>query len=232
MPSNEQLRRTFIWTGGAGAFGAIVFLVGDALLYLTNSGERDFVGIMAQIPLSRVYYGGALGIVASWFYTLGSWQVYRAVQPAGGRLAGGAFAAFAAMTIGMGSFHVAYAGLGLIGRTTRIAQLDAVTTQQALDQGWGYIAILVQLLTATAVTFTAFFIFAVLSGRTWYPRWFFVLTPGFLPLLYPTVDRLANATLPSTAYLTVSGSFYNVGMLFFFVASTLVLSKRVRHADV
>ena len=84
--------------------------------YLTNGGERDFVVIMIEVPLSRLYYGGALGIVASWFYTLGAWQVYRAVQPAGGRLASGAFAAFAVMTIGMGSFHVAHAEMGLTGR--------------------------------------------------------------------------------------------------------------------
>lgn len=80
---NEQLKHSFGWTGAAGMLGAIVFLIGDLLLYFTTSGERDFTAIMSQLPLWRLYVGGALGLVGSWFYTLGTWQVYVAVRPAG-----------------------------------------------------------------------------------------------------------------------------------------------------
>jgi hypothetical protein len=101
-PSYERLRGSFGWTGAAGMLGAIVFVVGDVMLYFTTSGERDIPTIMSQLPLWRLYIGGALGLVGSWFYTLGAWQVYLAVQPAGRWWARGTFLALAAMMIGTG----------------------------------------------------------------------------------------------------------------------------------
>ncbi len=218
-----QFRRTLGWTGAAGMLGAIVFLIGDVMLYFTTSGERNVVAIMSQLTLWRLYLGGALGLVGSWLYTLGTWQVYLAVQPAGRWWARGTFGAFAAMMIGTGAFHVAHAGLGLVARTARMAQADETTTQQALNQSWGYIGLLVQFLTAPAVILAVLFVSSVLGGRTLYPRWFFLFTPSFLPFLYPTVDRLANTTLSSIPYLLVSGGFYDVGFLVFYAVSTLVL---------
>jgi hypothetical protein len=216
----QRLRGTFLRTGTTGSLGAVVFLFGDALLYWTASGERDFVTIMSEVPLWRLYFGGAVGIVASWLYTFGAWQVYHAVRPAGQTLASTAFGALGALTIGMGAFHVAHAGLGLIRRAAQIAGTDPWTTKTALEQGWGYIATLVWLLTAASVTFLVVFVWAVWSGRSWYPRWCVLWNPGLLGLLYPTVDRLANDNLASLPYLVVSGGFYNLGMLIFFVVST------------
>ena len=103
-------------------------------------------------------------------YTLGAWQVYLAVQPAGRWWARGTFGALAAMMIGTGAFHVAHSGLGLVLRTAHMAQADEVTTRQALDQSWGYIAVLVQFLTAPAVVFAVLFIAAIFGSRTRYPR--------------------------------------------------------------
>jgi uncharacterized protein DUF6796 len=68
----QQLRRSVGWTGAAGMLGAVVFLVADALLYFTTSGERDVPTIMSQMPIWRLYVGGALGLVGSWLYTLGA----------------------------------------------------------------------------------------------------------------------------------------------------------------
>jgi hypothetical protein len=83
--------------------GAIVFLVADVILYFTATGERDFLVIMSQLPLWRLYVGGALGLVGSWLYTLGTWQVYLAVLPTDQWWARGTFGAFAAMMIGTGA---------------------------------------------------------------------------------------------------------------------------------
>ena len=221
----QQLRRSFGWTGAAGMLGAIVFLAADVMLYFTTSGERDVPTIMSQLPLWRLYIGGALGLVGSWLYTLGSWQVYLAVQPAGRWWARGTFGSLAAMMIGTTAFHAAHAGLGLVVRTARMAQADEVTTQQAIDQTWGYIAVLVQFLTVPAIILAVLFIAAVLGGRTRYPRWCVIFTPSFIPFSYPTVDRLANATLSSVPYLLVSGSFYDVGFFLFYAVSTLILRR-------
>ncbi len=218
-----QLRRSLGCAGAAGMLGAIVFLIGDVLLYFTTDGERNVVTIMSELTLWRLYLGGALGIVGSWLYTLGTWQVYLAVRPAGRWWARGTFGAFAAMMIGTGAFHVAHTGLGLVARTARMAQADEATTQQALNQCWGYIGFLVQFLTAPAIILAALFISSVLSGRTRYPRWFFLFTPSFLPFLYPAVDHLASTTLSSVPYLLVSGSFYDVGFFVFYAVSTMVL---------
>jgi hypothetical protein len=127
------------------------------------------------------------------------------------------------MMIGTGAFHVAHAGLGLVARTAHMAQADEATTRYALDQSWGYIAVLVQFLTAPAAILAVLYIAAVLSGRTSYPRWCVLITPSFIPFLYPAVDRVANATLSSVPYLLVSGFFHNVGFFLFFALSTLTL---------
>jgi hypothetical protein len=82
---------------------------------------------------------------------------------------------------------------------------------------------LVQFLTVPATTFAVLFIAAVLTGRTRYPRWCVLITPSFIAFLYPTVDRVANATLPSLPYLLVSGTFYDIGFFLFYAISTLVL---------
>jgi hypothetical protein len=219
----EQLRCSLGWTGAAGMLGALVFLAGDGLLYFTTSGERDIPTIMGQVPLTRLYVGGALGLVGSWLYTLGAWQVYLAVEQAGLWSARSIFAALAAMMIGTGAFHVAHTGLGLVARTARTANADEITIQLALDQSWGYIALLVEVLTVPTIIFAVLFIVAVWRGRTRYPRWFVLVTPSFVPFLYPAVDRLANATLPSVPYLLVSGSFYDVGFFLFYTVSTVVL---------
>ena len=50
-----------------------------------------------------------------------------------------------------------------------------------------------------------------------------LFTPSFVPFLYPTVDRLANATLSSVPYLIVSGTFYDAAFFLFYAVSTLVL---------
>jgi hypothetical protein len=224
----EQLRTSFGWTGAAGMFGAIIFLIADALLYFTISGERDVPTIMSQLPLWRLYVGGALGIVGSWFYTIGAWQAYLAVEEAGRWWARGVFGAFAAMMIGTGAFHVAHAGLGLVARTAQMAQANEATTRYALDQSWGYLAVLVQFLTAPAIVLAVLYIAAVWSGRTRYPRWCVLITPSFVPFLYPAVDHLANATLSSIPYLVVTGFFYSVGFFLFFAVSTLTLWRRNR----
>lgn len=127
-------RSLVLGTGLTGMLGAVVFLVADLLLYLSTGGERDFVEIMSEVPLWRLSLSGALGIVGGWLYTLGAWQVYRAVRPEGSRLAAATFGALAAMTIGMGAFHAVHACLGLVGRAARLAGADRVATQQALDQ--------------------------------------------------------------------------------------------------
>jgi hypothetical protein len=57
-PSYEELRCALAWTGAAGMLGAIVFVVGDVMLYFTTSGERDVPTIMSQLPLRRLYVGG------------------------------------------------------------------------------------------------------------------------------------------------------------------------------
>jgi hypothetical protein len=82
-PDINNCDALFGWTGAAGMFGAMVFLVADALLFFTMSGERDIPTIMSQLPLWRLYFGGALGLVGSWLYTLGTLQIYLAVKPAG-----------------------------------------------------------------------------------------------------------------------------------------------------
>jgi hypothetical protein len=66
-----------------------------AALEVQPNRERNFLAVMGSIPKERLFMGDMLGIIASWFYTLGSWQIYviktqlpclsRGSSPASGR---------------------------------------------------------------------------------------------------------------------------------------------------
>lgn len=226
LADETETRRIILWTGIAGMMGAVAFIVGDVFHYFTLTGERDFVAIMSRRPLWTQYLGADLGILGSWLYTLGTWQIYLAARPAGRRLAVATFFAFAAVTIGMGAFQSAFTSFGLVGRTANLASADAAIAQAALGYTFGYIGAVKLLLYPPAIIFAILFVWLVITNRTRYPRWFFLCTPSFLFFVYPAISYwLSTLSSPSLTYMVIVGSFPNYGLLLFFAASTFLLLR-------
>jgi len=212
-----------MWTGLAGMLGGVAGVCADYLYVLTSQGATDLIAVMSQVPLWRISLSAALGIVGSWLCTLGAWQVYLALRPAGQWLSAITFGAFAAMTIAMGGYHVAFAGFAFVGRTARLAGADTVTTERALSLFQGHLGALQQVLYPPTTVLALLFIGQVALRRTGYPRWFLVFTPSLAFFAYPVFQPWARATLPDFAYVLISSAYYNGVMLLFYAASTLVL---------
>jgi hypothetical protein len=89
-----------------------------------------------------------------------------------------------------------------------------------------YRRVLLLVVSAPALLFTALFLFAVLVRRTQYPRWFVLLNPAFLLVLYPMSGDILARLLPYTLFVVIYGGFYNVGLLLFYAISTTLLWNR------
>ncbi len=99
--------------GYLGMAGAAILLTGDLLMFGARASGAEmrerWLAIMNAMPAWRLISGGLVGPIGAWFYAIGFWQVYLALEPAGRRLA---FLTFAVLSMGMisiaGAFHAAF----------------------------------------------------------------------------------------------------------------------------
>jgi hypothetical protein len=174
--------------------------------------ERWFV-LLAEVPRWRVVAGGLAGPVGAWFYVVGFWRLYLALKPAGRRLAFVVFAAFSMSFVwAAGAFHASFPLMGDAWRA-REAAGDAVT-----ESAFRYFGLLFYAGLAPSAVGTVLLAYAVLRGRTRYPRWFAVLNPG---LLYLLAGSFAWVPAPVGGLLVIGAG--NLVFLTFFAASTAVL---------
>ena len=196
----RQLR----FTGIAGVLGACVMVAGDMLYYyhIDPAQSRDVT--MRAVPDWRWLAGGATAPIAAWLYSLGSWQMFLTLQPAGKWLARCAFVSFAAVMVFYGVFHAAYAALGTGGNMPRVH---------------AYLELLLQIVYVPAAIWTALFIFAVLFRPTLYPRWIVLITPT----LFYLIENMLVARLPGFSRAFIGGGFANLILLLFFTVSTMLV---------
>jgi hypothetical protein len=117
------------WSGIAGTIGGFLLYVGDMLNYFSahnpvpgGTFTDAILATLAQVEPWRLITSGALGVICAWLYTLGAWQVYQALLPAGRRLAIITAGAFAALMIYMGQFHTAVVPYALGAKVTSPAE--------------------------------------------------------------------------------------------------------------
>jgi hypothetical protein len=211
--------------GIAGMSGAILLIVGDILFTsFAPSAGQDLVTVRAQVAPWRSYTSGVLGIVGSWLYTLGSWHVYFALRPAGKTIAAIAFGAFAAMMISTGAYHAAFVSQMFGARVARLAGENGEVANVAVSLPETYQQILTPTVIVTpGIVFTALFTFALLLRSTRYPRWFILLNPMMILLLFWLVGAVVALLFPRFLSGPLYGNIYNIGLFLFFAVSTILL---------
>jgi hypothetical protein len=204
--------------------GASLLLAADWILLgsLTSGSEfqDNWYVLLSETPRWRLTVGGLAGPVGAWLYVVGFWQLYLALKPAGGRLAFGAFAGFSMSFVWVaGAFHTSFPFMADAWRAKRaVTGTEAAVVQGLAEQTFAYAGLLYYIGLAPALIGTGLLAYAILRGRSRYPRWFAALNPAVLFLL-STLFRLVPAPLGGPLVIGAG----NLVFLLFFAVSTVLL---------
>jgi hypothetical protein len=214
--------------GCAAVLGGIANLVAD---YLLRGGPAPVAAsdisleTLADVPFESVFAGSVLGAAAIPLWLLGLWPAYRALEPAGRRLALAIVLLFGygiAVASGYHGTYAFYAGgyqaLEAVGPESRPVLVEMTSRFR------GYHDALMLVVVVPWVVASVGFVVVVLFFRTHYARWMVLLSPILVPITMPLV-----AALPSP----VGGWFRPIHgttvWTLFFLLTTAVVWRLDRH---
>ena len=189
--------------------------VGDMCLYghFGSGGDAVSEVVIAHESDTRIVVGGFIGPVAAILYCLGFLSVYFMISP-GSRMLALMAAGGAAITMVIGgTYHAMWSIRALLIK----GGLSTGDYQDLYTQIKDYTLLFYNTMFAGAGVVSLLLLFAVLSGRSLYPRWSVVVNPGILFLLRPLADRI-----PAPLGAIVSGGYLNLVFVVFFAVSVLV----------
>jgi hypothetical protein len=201
--------------GLIGLAAALLMFAGDMCLYGHFGSGGDAVSrlVIAHESDTRIIVGGFIGPIAAILYCVGFISVYAMISPKSRMLAvlvaGGAAAV---MAIG-GTYHAMWSIRAFLIK----AGLTSGDHQALYDQIKDYTLLFYDTMLAGAGVVSLFLLFAVLSGRSLYPRWSAVVNPGILLLFMPLVRFI-----PAPSGAIISGGYLNLLFVVFFSVSTWV----------
>ncbi len=201
--------------GLIGLGAALLMFVGDMCLYghFGNGGDAISKLVISNESDTRIVVGGFIGPIAAILYCVGFFSVYFMISPRSRMLAiviaGGAAAV---MAIG-GAYHAMWSIRAFLIK----AGLSSGDYQALYSQIKDYTLLFYNTMFAGAEVISLLLLFAVLSGRSLYPRWSVVVNPGILLLLRPLADLI-----PAPLGAIVSGGYLNLMFVVFFSVSVLV----------
>ena len=197
-----------------GLFGATLMFCGDMALYydkndFVQSGSLEpIISIMKKLPRKRVMLGGWIGPVAAFLYCIGFYHIVLISEESCHTLA---FAAFLLCCLGIiagGAYHSHCAYLGLLGQDEQRKDLEI-----ALD----YFQKLPLILYIGEGLGLLILLFLLVTGKTAFPAWVAVLSPGVLFLLRPLARKL-----PKGLHMILYGGFTNVIFIVYYLAAILL----------
>jgi len=202
--------------GLSGIIGSIIFIFGD-LLYNHVPGSKNSITVkMSAMPESRLLNAGTLGLIGSWFYILGSMQLFIAFRPVGELFAFVVFFAFAAIMICYGISHAAYFS---IAAGAKVATQLGTDVEFAGRLGNTFFQRLVYI-TYIPVTIASLMMFyGIIVGKSMYPRWMVIFLPIVIYLMKSPVTRILKGHLKEI----LNDSYDNIVLFVFYILSTIVL---------
>jgi len=218
---NDLTHNNFLRAAGLFAvFATLAVALGDELS-LYSSGGFDAVGYIHLLSISelRLKWGYFLGVFGLPFFILGFWHIYQGLKSAGNWLSLPVFLINTFVVVIGAVTHGQTALLALLLQAQEKVSGEAISVlAQTFEQfRFYYDHILLMLRVLTLVT-SIWFVIAVLSKRTRYPRWMAFFNP-WLILIVLMVPSFINPSLG--AYLTPPA--FNIAHTLFFGISTLLL---------
>jgi hypothetical protein len=220
---------TFVrFTGIAGVLGGLCLVVGDVLITpLAEGYDKSLVAIRASVATPALYISGLLGATSVWLYVFAAWHAYLAVRATERKLGAWVLASFAAMLTSTGIYHAVFIAQNF-GAKVSLAADRGGAGDLALSLPAGYSTIFLNLLVIpSGMFFTMLSAYAILSGRTLYPRWFLVFNPVVVLAAYALLVGLISPIAPTLFSFTLVGNVYNLAMTTFFAVSTSLLWNAV-----
>ena len=163
---------------------------------------------MKKLPAKRVMIGGLIGPVAAFLYCLGFYHIVLITDEIWFKWA---FASFLLNCMGIivgGAYHSHCAYLGLLGADEQRDDLDIVIKYFQklplilyLGEGIGLIVFLV----------------LMIAGKTTFPRWMAIFTPGVLFMLKPLSRKL-----PKGLHMLICGGFSNIIFIVYYIISIIL----------
>ena len=197
-----------------GLAGALLMFCGDMALYydkndFVHDGTLDpIINIMNKLPVKRVMIGGWIGPIAAFLYCIGFYHIVLITDESLYKLA---FAAFLLSCLGIiagGAYHSHCAYLGLLGADEQRDDLAIVIKYFQklplilyLGEGLGLLGLIV----------------LMVAGKTIFPQWMAVLSPGVLFLLKPLSRKL-----PKGLHMILCGGFSNVIFVVYYAISIIM----------
>ncbi len=197
-----------------GFFGALMMFCGDMILYFDkndyeNNGTLDpIINIMKRLPKIRVMIGGWIGPVAAFLYCIGFYHIVLIANTSYYALA---FAAFLLSCMGIiagGAYHSHCAYLGLLGQEEQRKDLEIVLEYFQkipivlyLGEGSGLLILF----------------FLIATGKTIFPIWMAIFSPGILFLLKPLTRKL-----PKGLHMVLAGGFTNIIFIVYYLIAMIM----------
>jgi hypothetical protein len=201
--------------GFSGIVGALMLFAGDMLFYYDSAGTNLKLN-MANASDYRIMANGILALLSTWFYLIGTGQVFYAFLPSSKTARNIVAVSFVFILIGYGIVHSAYIAIAATAKVALQNQLD-IETATALASNVNHT---IRLLIYPLFALLSFvFIRQVWKKKTFYPRWIILFFP-LLPFLF---KGLISKSLSGGIWIVISGGYLNLMLVVFFTASTIAL---------
>ena len=203
--------------GLAGLVGALLFFAGDMLFYGHFGAGASFHDGMQRVvrdaSMARLFTGGLLGPVAACLCIIGFWHVGQNITPRSPLLGKLVFYILAAMMVVGSAVHALWVPRGLATKYEEPLRAYLPDLFVALRRYW---EVAYDLAAVPAYIGAVLLLFAVLFGRSVYPRWTVVANFGLLSLLEPLASQV-----PAPLGAILVGGFTNLSIAIFFLVSVL-----------
>jgi len=201
--------------GLSGIVGGLFMFAGD-MLYYYNPVSVNLKLNMAHGADIRIMLSGLTALFGTWFYLLGLGQVYFAFKPASALVRNTVFVSFVAILTAYGVVHGSYVAIAVSSKLALQYHLDMEAATALASNTNLLIRYFVYLPFAIL---SLVFIYQVWKQKTLYPRWIIL----FFPLIPFLINLIAGRNLTGSAFIIIEGGFYNLILIVFFAASTIVL---------
>jgi hypothetical protein len=201
--------------GLIGLGAALLMFVGDMCLYGHFGSGNDAISkvVISNESDTSIVVGGFIGPIATILYCLGFFSVYSMISPRSRILAVVVTGGAVVMLVIGGTYHAMWSIRAFLIK----AGLSVGDYQGLYNQIKDYMSLFYNTMFAGAEVVSLLLLFAVLSGRSLYPRWSVVVNPGILFLFRP----LANL-VPAPLGAIISGGYLNLVFVIFFSVTVLV----------
>jgi hypothetical protein len=194
-----------------GLLGAVLMFVGDICVHGFFGSGGDFMDrLHLVIPKQsdvRFMAGGFIAPIASFLYCLGFLSIYKMISPKSPVLAIISLVVVVIMMLFGGVYHAMW---GIRSLSIK-AGLPSSNYQELYNKILKYMHLFYNTMLTLGGISALLLLFAVLSGRSLYPKWTVFVNPGFL-LLFKPLTRF----IPSPIGSLIFGGYLNIVFIVFF----------------